>query len=357
VVTTRTVRSSLFAALVAALLLVAGCASDGKAAAPTPTEQGTKATAGASSTTTTVDPGLPTEPAADYGVGSRTLHLVDPSRPTAASPSRKIVAQDSRTLEVLVLYPSSAPASTGEEVADAPVADGRFPIVEFSHGVTASGPAYTGFLQPLARAGYVVVAPTFPLTSGAGGWTDLKDYGNQPADVSFVLDQVLALDEKAGDPLQHHLASDAVAVAGHSLGAITTFGFVNSCCPDPRVKAIIEISGVELPFDRGTFDDPPKVPALLIHGQVDGTVPYRGSSQAFENLAGPRALLSFPKAGHVDPVAGKEYTPVTEATVKAFLALELRDDDTAWTALPATTAVGGIQVAGGLAAPGGAPTS
>jgi predicted dienelactone hydrolase len=238
-------------------------------------------------------------------------------------------------------------------VAGAPVAEGRFPVLEFSHGVTASGPAYTGFLQPLARAGYVVVAPTFPLTSGAGGWTDLNDYRNQPADVSFVLNEVLALDGKDGDALQGHLATDAVAVAGHSLGAITTLGFVNSCCDDERVKAIVEISGVELPFDGGTFDAPPKVPALLIHGKDDNTVPYQGSVNAFGTLPGPRAFLTFPQGGHVDPVSSKDDAPVTESTVKAFLALELRGDDTAWKALPAQTKVGAIQVAGGLAAPGG----
>ena len=290
-------------------------------------------------------------------MGSRKLQLVDTSRPTAASPTRELVAKDSRTLDVLVLYPTTGPSESDTAVADAPVAEGRFPVLEFSHGVTASGPVYAGFLQPLARAGYVVVAPTFPLTSGGGGWTDLKDYANQPADVSFVLDEILALDEKAGDPLEDHIASDAVAVAGHSLGAITTFGFVNSCCEDPRVKAFVEISGVELPFDEGSFADPPDLPGLLIHGQVDETVPYRGSSKAFETLTGPRALLTFPNAGHIEPVYSANYAPVTKEAVTAFLALELRGDDAAWKALPAKTKAGSIQVAGGLEAPGGGSTS
>jgi predicted dienelactone hydrolase len=225
-------------------------------------------------------------------------------------------------------------------------------VLEFSHGVTASGPAYRGFLEPIARAGYVVVAPTFPLTSGAGAWTDLKDYRNQPADVSFVLDQVLALDGKVDDPLHGHLATDAVAVAGHSLGAITTLGFANSCCEDDRVRAMVEISGVELPFDDGTFTDPPDIPALLIHGQKDETVPYNGSVNAFKALAGPRAFLTFPQGGHVDPVAAPADSAASLAAIKAFLALELRDDDTAWKALPAEAAVGSIEVAGGLEAPG-----
>ena len=253
---------------------------------------------------------------------------------------------------MLVVYPSSGPVGSNTAVADAPVAEGRFPVLEFSHGVTASGPAYRGFLEPIARAGYVVVAPTFPLTSGAGAWTDLKDYRNQPADVSFVLDQVLALDEKVDDPLHGHLATDAVAVAGHSLGAITTLGFANSCCEDDRVRAMVEISGVELPFDDGTFTDPPDIPALLIHGQKDETVPYNGSVNAFKALTAPRAFLTFPQGGHVDPVAAPADSAASLAAIKAFLALELRDDDAAWKALPAKAAVGSIEVAGGLEAPG-----
>ena len=159
-VTTSATRRTLLAALAAAALLFAGCASDEKSAsAPT------APVATADPTTTTADAGQPTKPAADYGVGSRTLHLVDASRPTAASPTRNLAAKDSRALDVLVLYPSRGPAGSAAAVADAPVAEGRFPVVEFSHGVTASGPAYMGFLLPLARAGYVVVAPTFPLTS------------------------------------------------------------------------------------------------------------------------------------------------------------------------------------------------
>ena len=42
-----------------------------------------------------------------------------------------------------------------------PDGPGPFPLLEFSHGVTGTGPAYKGFLEPLAAAGYVVAAPTF----------------------------------------------------------------------------------------------------------------------------------------------------------------------------------------------------
>jgi predicted dienelactone hydrolase len=355
-VTSRAVRRWLLSAVVTAALLAAGCASDGKKAAspPTPAAAGDHTTSTTAPTTTTLDPGEPTKPAARYGVGSRTIHLVDTSRPTKASPTRNIPAANSRSFDVLVLYPTADASGGTAPVEGAPVADGRFPLLEFSHGVTANGPVYTPFLAPIARAGYVVAAPTFPLTSGRGAWTDLTDYVNQPADVSFIIDQLLVLDRTAADPLHGHLAAKAIAVGGHSLGALTTFGFDNTCCADRRVKATIAISGVEPSYPGGTYEPAPKdLPTLLIHGTNDITVPYRGSVQAFGRLAAPRALLTFPGGSHTDPVASPKDAPIAEQTIVAFLALHLRHDDTAWKALAPKTPASTLQVAGGLAAPAG----
>jgi len=270
-----------------------------------------------------------------YGVGRRDITVVDTSRPTAASPKRGLAAKPSRTLPVMILYPTTGPSADPAPVKGAKVAPGRFPLVEFSHGVTANGPIYTFYIRWLARAGYIVVAPTFPLTSGPGGWTDLADYKNQPADVSFVLTKILALDTTAGDPLRGHLEASEVAVAGHSLGAITTFGFVNSCCVDKRVKAAIELSGVRLPFKGRDFPAGPPLPMLLIHGDADPTVPYAGSAEAFAQMKGPLAFISDKHAGHTDVVAKQPYVQFSIDTAIGFLDLELRHDPTHWNALAA----------------------
>ena len=41
-----------------------------------------------------------------------------------------------------------------------------FPLIVFSHGFGASGPAYAFLLEMFVREGYVIAAPTFPLSSG-----------------------------------------------------------------------------------------------------------------------------------------------------------------------------------------------
>lgn len=336
------------------LSLLAGCSSGSSSTAkPGGTDAGT--------TTTVAQPEL-----REYAVGSRTETFVDTTRPTVGNPDRDIPAADSRTLPVTILYPATGDAAPANEPvphpADATPAEGTFPLVIFSHGVTASGAVYVPLLAAWAREGFIVVAPTFPMTSGGGAWANLSDYVNQPADVKFLIDSVLKLDTTDGDALQGHLNPDEVAIAGHSLGAITSLGFYNTCCRDPRVKAVVALSGVMLPFGDGSWKDPPSIPLLMVHGGADKTVPYAGgSATTFTNLSVPRALVSIPTAGHTDIFGGKDNAANGESTqdaVLAFLQLELRHDDRAWKKLGASLDKLGrawIEVAGGLpdAGPGG----
>lgn len=278
---------SIAAVLLALSLAVSAC-SDTDTAAP-------------ATTTTTTAPGETTTTLAattngPFAVGRRTIELVDTTRPSAADPDRDLLEEPQRAFDVLLLYPASgdAPAATSP-VDDAPVAPGPFPLVVFTHGVTATGPVYEGRLREWARAGYVVAAPTYPRSSGPGG--QIADYVNQPADVSFLLDELLAL--PGDDPLAGAVDPERVAAAGHSLGAITTLGVgLNSCCADDRLDAIVAISGLRLPFPDGEFDDLGRVPLLAVHGAEDGVVPVSGSDTLFEEAPGPAHYLRLPDGDH-----------------------------------------------------------
>lgn len=311
----RIVLAGLAGSLAVALAL-SGCSDAGGADASTPSTA-------ADTTATTPAPG-------GYAVGRRSIELVDPTRPTDADPNRDLPAEPDRTLPVLLLYPAAGevPAAT-EPVDDAVVADGTFPLVVFSHGWTASGPAYERRIQEWARDGYIVAAPTFPLSSGAGGV--LRDYRNQPADVSFVIDELLALPDD--DPLAGHVDGDAIAAAGHSLGAITTIGVgLNSCCDDERLDAAVELSGVRLPFPDGDFDDLTRVPFLAVHGAEDAVVPVSGSDTLFADAPGPAAYLRLPEGDHAAYLFADG--PFVDSVVLAFLDLYLRDDPAAFDGLP-----------------------
>jgi fermentation-respiration switch protein FrsA (DUF1100 family) len=234
-----------------------------------------------------------------YAVGVRTETFIDTSRPTAANNGAP--AQPSRTLQTLVLYPAEG-APGDRDVPDAPPAReaGPFPLIEFSHGFTANGPTYALLLRRFAAAGYVVAAPTFPLTSrGAPGGPSGADYANQPADVSFVISEMLRLNGDRASVLHDLIDSREVAVSGHSMGAMTTYGVAyNSCCIDKRIKAAVPISGIEAPFGDGTFLGRADVPLLAIHGDADATLPFKGSLDAYRTASAPKFLLRIERGPH-----------------------------------------------------------
>ena len=67
-----------------------------------------------------------------------------------------------------VLYPRRGPATTPTPVVDAKAAPGRFPLIEFTHGVTATGPEYVPILEFWAQAGYVTHGADVPAQQRPG---------------------------------------------------------------------------------------------------------------------------------------------------------------------------------------------
>lgn len=335
---------------VVALGILGACSSSSKSAGPTTT------TASHTEHTVVTAPAgevrelTPVE--APYGVGRTEITVVDDSRDLEGRPTDDPDA-DHRTLDVIVLYPSTA--TDPDDDTPRSIAPGVFPLVVFSHGVTADGDMYAPALEPLVAAGYVVALPTFPLTQGPDGWQHLDQVPAQAHDVSYVIDRLLRSSMETNTLLNGHLSSDAVAVAGHSLGAVTSLLFYNTCCEDRRVRAVVAVSG--LGFDdtgdpADDYDHPPTdVPLLLLHGTDDDTVPHSGSEKMFDRLTSvPRALVLFEDVGHVNVVV----QPLLDTATIGFLDMVLRDDPTAWAdavgaleADPDTT----VQIAGGL--PGG----
>jgi predicted dienelactone hydrolase len=145
-----------------------------------------------------------------YPVASTTITLTDHSRSTPASNGSPALPY--RTLSTLVVYPKQP---SGELR--------KFPLIVYSHGFGATAASAMPTLESLASHGYVVAAPDFPLsTTGLLGGLDLLDYVNQPGDVSFVITQMLKLNQSHGSPVYHQIEVHRIGVAGHSLGAVTS---------------------------------------------------------------------------------------------------------------------------------------
>jgi dienelactone hydrolase len=235
-----------------------------------------------------------------------------------------------RPLPTRVWYPAQGVApAVANPVDGAMPADGRFPLIIFSHGLTSNPNDFAALLTRWAQAGFVVAGPVFPHTAYGVAHFDPADIGNQPADVRHVLDQLLAL---PGDPLRDIIDPDRLAAAGHSGGGITTVGLF-SAERDERLKAGVVIAGTDF---RGTPFTGPAAGMMFVHGEDDDTVTYRAGHTVFEAVPWSRAMLSIAAGGHV--ITDTDFETITGTTTE-FLRWSLYGDDAAKARIPAAAAV------------------
>jgi dienelactone hydrolase len=178
-------------------------------------------------------------------------------------------------------------------------------------------------LKAWASAGYVVAAPDYPLSNantpgGVDFGIGVGDTKNQPADASFVINQVIK-DKQLGEIVD----PKRIGAAGHSLGGITTYGVAYSaCCRDKRLKAAVPMSGfggVVEPVDQYFRNG--ATPLLAVHGDRDETVPISNDTNTFARAHPPKFFLTFLGAGHVQPFLGGTTTAATvlkESTIDFF---------------------------------------
>jgi len=308
------------AALVTAALLTA--ALTGCSGGTVPAER-TAPSASPKATTPAARPPAGHAPTERFAVGVRQL---------------KLNRDGHRALPVVLWYPARG-AAGGAPERSAPTADGRFPVVMFSHGLGAQPEDYQPLLSRWAAAGFVVAAPRFPHTS-TGSDGNVLDVLNQPADVSYALTQVLAADEKPDDPLHGRLAVDRVAAAGHSAGGVTTVGLFTAG-RDERLDAGIVFAGTALGV--GTAFAGAAAPQLFVHGQADEVVDYAAGKAVYDAVPWPKAMLSLPKGDHGRALLtdGAALRVVADTTVE-FLRWTLYADAAAKRRLPADATRGGL---------------
>jgi dienelactone hydrolase len=188
------------------------------------------------------------------------------------------------------------PSRTLPTTIAVPDGPGPFPLIMFSHGFGSSGQDYADLLRAIASAGYVVAAPDFPVTSegvpgGPERGVDAPDA--QPADVRFVIDQLLA------DPLAVRIDPRRIGAAGHSMGAGITMGVAfNTCCRDERIGAGVLMAVDPPTLYHGDYFVPPAAPVLVIHGDRDESLPYAGGRRAYETAGPPKFFLTVLGGDH-----------------------------------------------------------
>ena len=242
-------------------------------------------------------------PEARFAVGTRFETFVDRSRPTNATADSE--AKPERTFQTLVTYPAAG-ARDRPPASEAPAAPGGpFPLVVFSHGAGVSSPArYELLFNAWAAAGYVVAAPKYPLSSTSLPGAN-ADAVNQPADVSFLISEMVRLGADRSSPYAGLVDGERVAVAGHSLGAATTLGVgFNECCVDRRIDAGIVMAGGEALFPADKWFGAIRTPILVVHGDDDRIVRIADGQKVFADAPPPKAMLTLFGGDHNRPYGG-----------------------------------------------------
>ena len=286
-------RTSIIVAVVT-VAMTAACTADRDTPQPPPPAAAVTATAPA------VEPG--------YAVGQRELDL----------------SRGDRRLRTVLLYPAAGAEGDPVRSGAAP-AQGRFPVVLFSHGLHGSPERSVPAAANWAAAGFVVALPAYPHTSAEADDYRREDIRNQPADAAYVIRKVRDLGRKNGDPLQGRVDGDHVAAVGHSAGGYTTNGMFTED-HDPRLKAGVVLAGWMAP---GAFHGSPAT-MLFIHGDSDPVVPVADSRAAYDRVPWPKAYVLLPRNHHAAYMRpGNRGFPEMESMVTDFLRWTLKGDEAA----------------------------
>lgn len=314
-------------AVAASLLLSAGCGGSSDGAQDADEAPATVAPSTSVDATGTLPPTTSaTEP---LEVESITETFVDTSRSTAAG--SQTPAGPDRTLETRIVYPTSG---------------GPYPLIVLSHGLTGHPDEFTETIPRWAAAGFVVAAPAFPLTNVEvpGGWNNAIDVANQPGDVSFVIDEVLAASGDPDSPLHARVDADAIGVVGHSLGGATTWAVsFDTATRDERIDSTVIFAGVTLPMPGGELELDSGTPLLVFHGDADDLV-MDSDLESYEAAASPKWFVTLLGGDHVPPFTDGEspYDELVEATVLDFWHGTLEDDPAALERIETDAVVDGL---------------
>ena len=257
-----------------------------------------------------------------YGVGVKSLHLIDINRPENFTTD----PNDTRQMMIQLWYPIEKTTTSGikTDYMDYPsfqwlknrspvplftipnnayqfvrphghnqtnIAQGVFPVVIFSPGYDGVYQIYTSFIEDLVSHGFVVASINHPYVSGITVFPDGRTVG--PAEVpsdpeerseffnmslriivedaKFVLDKITQMN--ATDPdFSGSFDLSKVGIYGHSFGGANT---AVCCYEDERFRAGLTLDGVFYQqFIPGNID----VPVLFIFAEArladDSTIMY-----------------------------------------------------------------------------------
>ena len=229
----------------------------------------------------------------EHAVVLHKLTLVDNSRPTIANGDVAAIA--SRTLPVFVWSPAQ------------PLAEPQ-PLVVYSHGFMSNGQGGEYLGEHLASYGYTVVAATYPLTSySAPGGAKAEDVINQPADISFIIDSLLAKNDQPGGSFAAQIDPARIAVVGMSMGGMTTeMVAYHPTMGDQRISAAVSIAGPAFMFSKVFFEHR-RMPFMMVASPQDALINYQENAANILAKVDGAYLVSVAGGSHLGFSGGSKW--------------------------------------------------
>jgi len=220
-----------------------------------------------------------------HQVTYQPIDWTDTSRPTMANHAFK--GSGSRELKGRIWFP------TDKEGAP-------YPLVIYSHGYMSQYKEGDYLLDFLASHGYVAVSIDFPLSSGsAPGGATVADIVNQPGDISFLIDQMLARSKQPDNMLHGTVDGERIAAVGLSLGGLTTeLVGLDPKLRDPRIRAAISMAGPSQFFTSDYFAGD-NIPFMYLGGTADAIVPFKEHAQPLPEKYKNTVLVALDSGSHV----------------------------------------------------------
>jgi len=179
---------------------------------------------------------------------------------------------------------------------DAPASKaGPFPLVLFAHGYASYRNQSTFLTTHLASWGFVVASVDYLERGLAAALGVQPDPMIEDTELTRMVVALLASEnEREGGLLQGRVATDRIAITGHSAGGGTAIRFGG----EPDVVTYI-------PMSAGVSSDStvtlPDRPSLWITGSIDTVVEPERSADAFAEASAPARFVSIENMGHLGP--------------------------------------------------------
>ncbi len=234
-------------------------------------------------------------------------------------------------------YPIGSNQIATEVVKDAAIAEGRFPVIFYSHGATGAGTSSFFICELLASHGFIVIAPDYldtvfvaridqPVPFDGYLWMRTAQYiswlrelglnkaskegrelfAYRPIQLRQTIKKAFELNEDTRSLLHQHLDEKSIGLFGHSFGAWTSV-LVAGASPlyrDDRIKAVAALSGPvnEFVYSVASENDLTKVkaPILFEYGDQEPASGRQDDKKfLFDKASTPKILFSIKNADHL----------------------------------------------------------